>query len=111
MRGPDRHRSRGCGWCSLRPGLVAVPQHTVRDGNGRFVARVDPGLPRPAAVEYDGAWHGEPGQLTRDRRRLDALVAAGWTVLHVTAADLGEPEPAALVRRVTSLLARATPGE
>lgn len=91
-------------------GLAAVPQHTVRDGNGRFVARVDLAFPdQRVAVEYDGSWHGEPGQLTRNRRRLNALVAAGWTVLHVTAADLREP--AALVRRVTALLARATSGK
>ena len=70
-------------------GLPApVPQYEVwRDG--RFVARVDLGWPEvKVAVEYDGAWHGAPGQLGRDRRRLNALVAAGWTVIHVTAADL-----------------------
>ena len=60
------------------------------------------------AVEYDGAWHGEPGRLTRDRRRLDALVVAGWTVLHVTAADLRQPEE--LVTRLAALVARTTPG-
>jgi len=90
-------------------GLVAVPQYTVRDRDGRFVARVDLAFPgRRVAVEYDGAWHGEPGQLGRDRRRLNALVAAGWTVLHVTAADLRQPEE--LVARVAALLARTTPG-
>ena len=91
-------------------GLVAVPQYTVRDRDGRFVARVDLAFPEQrVAVEYDGAWHGDPGQLTRDRRRLNALVAAGWTVLHVTAADLRLPED--LVARVTALLGRATPGK
>ena len=91
-------------------GLVAVPQYTVRDRDGRFVARVDLAFPgHRVAVEYDGARHGDPGQLARDRRRLNALVAAGWTVLHVTAADLRQPEE--LVARVAALLARATPGE
>ena len=91
-------------------GLVTVPQYTVRDRDGRFVARVDLAFPEHrVAVEYDGAWHGAPGQLTRDRRRLNTLVAAGWTVLHVTAADLRQPEE--IVARVAALLARATSGE
>jgi very-short-patch-repair endonuclease len=55
------------------------------------------------AIEYDGAWHGEAGQLARDRRRLNALVQAGWRVLHLTAADLRDP--AALVAAVRCLLA------
>ncbi|MGY1649790.1 endonuclease domain-containing protein [Geodermatophilus sp. SYSU D01119] len=73
-------------------GLPApVAQHVVTDG-GRFVARVDLAWPElRVAVEYDGAWHAEPGQFARDRRRLNALQAAGWTVVFVTAADLREP--------------------
>lgn len=59
-------------------GLRAVPQYVVHDVGGRFVARVDLAFPESRiAVEYDGAWHGQPGQLARDRRRLNALVAAG----------------------------------
>ncbi len=74
------------------------------------MARVDLAFPEQrVAVEYDGAWHGDPGQLTRDRRRLNALVAAGWTVLHVTAADLRQPED--LVARVAALLARSSSGK
>ncbi|MGY1988302.1 endonuclease domain-containing protein [Blastococcus sp. SYSU DS0669] len=73
-------------------GLPTVPQHVVRDAQG-FVARVDLALPDlRIALEYDGAWHGAPDQFRRDRRRLNRLVAAGWTVLHVTAADLRSPE-------------------
>ncbi len=70
-------------------GLPApVPQYEVMQG-ARFIARVDLGWPeRKVAVEYDGAWHGAPGQLGKDRRRLNALIKAGWTVIHVTAADL-----------------------
>lgn len=69
----------------LRVGLVLrgctgfVPQYVVRH-RGRFVARV--------AVEYDGLWHGESGQLGKDRRRMNALAAARWRVVHATAADL-----------------------
>ncbi len=39
-------------------------------------------------MEHGGAWHGQPGQLPRDRRRLNRLTAAGRRVLAVTAADL-----------------------
>jgi very-short-patch-repair endonuclease len=84
-------------------GLPAVPQHTVRDAAGEFVARVDLAYPdRRVAIEYDGAWHAESGQFAKDRRRLNRLVAAGWTVLHVTAADMRNPE--ALVARIRALL-------
>lgn len=70
-------------------GLPApVPQHEVWL-RGQFVARVDLGWPElKVAVEYDGAWHAAPGQLGKDRRRLNALIAAGWTVIHVTAVDM-----------------------
>ncbi|MGY1729604.1 endonuclease domain-containing protein [Geodermatophilus sp. SYSU D01062] len=86
-------------------GLAAVPQYTVRDDGGGFIARVDLASPEHRlAVEYDGAWHGEPGQLRRDRHRLNGLTAAGWRVVFVTAADLRTPE--ALVARVVEALAR-----
>jgi very-short-patch-repair endonuclease len=84
--------------------MPPVPQYRVVDGDGRFLARVDLGYPaHRVAVEYDGAWHADTDQLRRDRRRLNRLVAAGWAVLHLTAADLREPE--ALVDRVRRLLA------
>ena len=84
-------------------GLAPVPQYVVRDTEGRFVARVDLAFPElKVAVEYDGAWHGQPGELARDRRRHNALVAAGWTVVHITAADLHAPDR--VVASVTALL-------
>jgi very-short-patch-repair endonuclease len=91
-------------------GLSAVPQYVVRDHECGFVARVDLAYPEQRiAIEYDGLWHGRPGQLAKDRRRLNALVAAGWIVLHVTAADLHDPE--ALVARVRALLLSRESGE
>ncbi|NEM04926.1 DUF559 domain-containing protein [Geodermatophilus normandii] len=86
-------------------GMDAVPQYTVRGADGDFVARVDLAFPEHRlAVEYDGAWHGEAGQLGRDRRRLNRLTAAGWRVVFVTAADLRDPD--GLVARVAEALGR-----
>ncbi len=69
-----------------------VAQHVVLDVDGRFVARVDFAWPvLRVALEYDGAWHGAPQQVGKDRRRLNALTAAGWTVVFVTAVDLADP--------------------
>ena len=91
-------------------GLVAVPQFPVRDRDGKVVARVDLAFPEHrVAIEYDGAWHAAPGQFAKDRRRLNDLVAAGWTVLHVTAAELRDP--AGLIARLRALLATRNFGE
>ncbi|CAA9270134.1 MAG: hypothetical protein AVDCRST_MAG52-3167 [uncultured Blastococcus sp.] len=82
-----------------------VAQYRIRVG-GRFVARPDFAWPEHRlALEYDGAWHGEPGQFRRDRQRLNRLTAAGWRVLFVTAGDLRDP--AGLVARITKALAPA----
>ena len=89
----------------LRAGLPpARAQHRVFGDDG-FVGRVDFAYPDlKLAIEYDGTWHDERGQLSRDRRRLNALFEAGWQVLFVTAADMHDAE--ALVRRIVR--ARAT---
>lgn len=89
----------------LRAGLpTPSAQYRVFDEDG-FVARVDFGFPDiRLAVEYDGAWHGHPGELARDRRRLNRLAAAGWRVLFVTAADMQAPHD--LLARLTEALGR-----
>lgn len=80
----------------------AVPQYEVRK-NGEFVARVDLAWPAErVAVEYDGAHHADPLQMRRDRRRLNALVDAGWLVIHATANDLYAP--ATLIAQVAAAL-------
>jgi hypothetical protein len=88
----------------VRSGLPApVTQYVVRDERGRHLARVDFAWPsHRVAVEYDGAWHAEPGQFARDRARLNRLQAAGWRVVFVTAVDLRDP--LALVARVAEAL-------
>ena len=84
-----------------RSGLPApVAQFRVFDNEG-FVARVDFAYPElKIAVEYDGLWHGERRAFVSDRRRLNRLAAAGWTVLHVTADDMRYPERLAARLRV-----------
>ncbi len=73
-------------------GLDVVPQYEVLH-HGRLVARVDLALVAlRIAIEYDGAWHVLREQLQADRRRLNDLQAAGWTVVHVTASMLHRPE-------------------
>lgn len=85
-------------------GPVPVPQYTVRTPAVAFVARVDLAFPDlRIAIEYDGLWHGEPGQPAKDRRRLNRLLAAGWVVVHVTASDLHDH--GALVAQIRKLIA------
>lgn len=86
-------------------GLRPRTQVDVVDANGRFVARVDMAFEAERlAVEYDGGWHAEPGQLARDRTRLNRLQEAGWTVIFVTAPDLRHLD--AVVDRVRGTLTR-----
>ena len=86
-----------------RSGLpIPIAQYVVRHER-RFVAEVDFGFPEhKLAIEYDGAWHGKPGQLTLDRARMNRLLRAGWRVLFVTAADMRDP--AALIARIAEAL-------
>ena len=75
---------------------------------GRVVAVLDIAFPLVLlAIEIDGwAWHSDPERFQDDRRRQNALVAAGWTVLRFTWADLIErPEQvvATVVRTLTRL--------
>jgi very-short-patch-repair endonuclease len=76
-------------WLALA-GLRPVLQHEVWVA-GEFVARVDFAWPDlKVAVEYDGVWHADAGQLVRDRERLNRLQAAGWYVHHVTVHDMSD---------------------
>ncbi|MGY2128887.1 endonuclease domain-containing protein [Blastococcus sp. SYSU DS0617] len=80
-----------------------VAQCTIRGAAGQFVARTDFAWPEAkVALEYEGVWHGQAQQVGRDRRRLNDLTAAGWTVVFATAADLRDP--AGLIARLTAVL-------
>lgn len=59
------------------------------------------------AIEFDGwAWHSDVDRFRNDRRKGNALVAAGWTVLRFTWADLTQ-RPGHVVRQIRDALARA----
>lgn len=74
--------------CS-RAGLPApVPQFVVVDA-GDVLGRVDLAWPEHRLiVEYEGAYHFDDLQIRRDDRRYERLVAAGWRVIRLSAADL-----------------------
>jgi hypothetical protein len=57
-----------------------VPQHVVRDVNGRFVARVDIGLPDlRVTVEYDSDQeHTNEITIANDNERRNDVIKAGW---------------------------------
>jgi very-short-patch-repair endonuclease len=67
-------------------------QHVIRTAAGEF--RADLAWPElKVLVEFDGDVHRERGVFVRDLRRQNALVAAGWTVLRFSSADvLGRPD-------------------
>ncbi|WP_448073199.1 endonuclease domain-containing protein [Georgenia yuyongxinii] len=80
------------------------PQTQVKVFNaaGEFIARVDLAWPwLKIAVEYDGIHHDDPTQLARDRARINALRAAGWTVIVIDRQQFRRPADVVdLVRRV-----------
>jgi len=64
------------------------------------------GIEFDGAVKYSGGEYGDPRRrLFDEKRRHDALVDAGWVLIHVTWADLAHPER--LVARVRAALASA----
>lgn len=89
-----------------RAGITGFePNLTVRLGGGRFVEIDIAFVDRRLAIELDGfAYHSRPASFRRDLRRLNALMAAGWTVRRFSWDDvLGDPEGFAAI--VLELLA------
>ena len=79
-------------------GLRPVPQFDVHDG-ADWLGRVDLAFPdEKVAIEYEGAYHFEDGQIMRDDVRYARLREAGWTVIRVSAADLRDLD--AVVARI-----------
>jgi hypothetical protein len=69
-------------------------QHVVRSADGRFLGQADLAWPeRRVLVEFDGDVHRDRDVFVNDLRRQNRLVAAGWTVLRFSSADvLGRPD-------------------
>jgi hypothetical protein len=82
-------------WLIHDDGGLPMPrlQHPVIDESGVVLADADMAWPeRKVLVEFDGNVHRERATFVRDRRRQNRLVAAGWTVLRFTSADVyGDP--------------------
>jgi Protein of unknown function (DUF559) len=90
-------------WLVLEAGLPSpVLQYVVRDVDGRQLGRADLAWPEhKVLVEFDGDVHRERDVFVKDLRRQNRLIAAGWTVLRFSSADvLGCPhEVIAEIRR------------
>lgn len=84
-------------------------QFEVHDGSGRLIARVDLAWPaRRLALEYEGDHHREQAQFRRDVARFNALRAAGWTVIRLTADDVLRRRTA-VVRMITTAMRALDP--
>ncbi|MFK4089626.1 endonuclease domain-containing protein [Kribbella sp. NPDC020789] len=93
---PESRLRMICHAAGLPQLLVNTP---VYDLNGKFLGIVD--LLEPVAglsLEYDGEYHSDLTQQTRDNYREESLERCGLTVLRVTALDLRNPS--ALITRV-----------
>jgi very-short-patch-repair endonuclease len=90
-------------------GVEVVPQVTITDRHGEFVARVDFVVAGTKIVnEFDGKVKyesGDPEVLWREKKREDQLRRLGYVVVRITWADL--ERPGAVVARVRAALAAA----
>jgi very-short-patch-repair endonuclease len=86
-----------------------VPQVTIRDQHGEFIARVDFVVAgTKIVIEFDGKVKyesGEPDVLWREKKREDELRRLGYVVVRITWADL--ERPGAVLARVRAALAAA----
>lgn len=78
-----------------------VPEHTVLDGHGQFLARVDFAYPELRyAIEVDGfAPHSARRTFEHDRARQNDLVDDGWTIHRFTWRDV-ERHPGRVADRI-----------
>ena len=88
--------------CALGGLPAPVPQFDVVD-DGTWLARVDLAWPEAeVVVEYEGEHHVDGLRIVRDDARLGRLVAAGWTIVRLSAADLRSMDE--VVRRIRDAL-------
>jgi hypothetical protein len=91
-----------------RFGLPApVSEHSVFDGHGGFIARVDFAYPElKYAIEVDGySAHSDLRAFRHDRSRQNDLIDLGWTVHRFTASDV-EQHPTRVAFRIAERHAR-----
>jgi hypothetical protein len=80
-----------------------VPQFAVVV-DGAFLGAVDLAWPEARlAVEYEGAYHFDGVQIVKDDARYARLIAAGWRIIRLSAADLRDLD--AVVTRIRAALA------
>ena len=88
--------------CALGGLPAPVPQYDVVH-EGAWLGRVDLAWPDARLiVEYEGEYHFDGLQIIRDDRRYEQLIAAGWRVIRLSAADLRDMD--AVVRRIEAEL-------
>lgn len=92
-------------------GLPVPVQQAVIRVDGRFVARVDFLWPASRlVVEVDGmSKYREPGALQAEKSRQNRLIAAGYTVLRFTWADIHQ-RPDAVIRMINTKLLQPESG-
>jgi hypothetical protein len=89
--------------CALGGLPAPIPQFDVM-ADGVWLARVDLAWPDARViVEYEGEYHFDGLQISRDDIRLRRLVAAGWRVIRLAAHDLRDMD--AVVSRIAAELA------
>lgn len=92
-RGAGSPRETRARLAIVRAGLPEPDlQVEIRDGHGRFIARVDMAFPRQrVVVEYEGDHHRtDPHQWATDIRRHREVGRRGWVVLRWTKSDLDD---------------------
>lgn len=93
--------------CALAGLPAPVPQFEVWE-DGVFLARSDLVWPEARLiVEYEGDYHFTDLHIERDDVRLSRLVAAGWRVIRLAAADLRDLD--GVVHRIAQVLGVASP--
>jgi hypothetical protein len=95
-------------WLVIDAGLPRpVLQHVITDGDGVFAGRTDLSWPElRVLVEFDGDVHRERDVFVSDLRRQNRLVAAGWTILRFSSADV-RGRPNEVVDEIRAALRRA----
>jgi hypothetical protein len=99
MSPPESWVRVACHQAGLRP---PVPQYVVVE-QGVFLGQVDLAWPEAKlVVEYEGPHHFDGLQIVKDDHRYDRMVAAGWQVIRLSAADLRDLD--AVVLRIAAAL-------